>query len=83
MRVFVDTDVLLDVLGKREPFWPQSARLWHLAESGRVTALISAISFNNCFYVFRKQGGRDRAYRAITILRDVFHPVSLSVQILN
>lgn len=83
MVVHVDTDVLLDVLAAREPFYPQSARVWSLAESGRLTAVISAISCNNCFYVVRKYGGRDRALDAVRLLRGVFRPIDLTVQVLN
>jgi len=82
MRAHVDTHVLLDVLAKREPFWRHSARVWGLAEAGQITAFIAAISFNNCFYVVRKLAGADRAYQAIHLLRDVFHPSDRSAQLL-
>jgi hypothetical protein len=36
MRVLVDTHVLLDVLGRREPHWPQASRVWTLAETGHL-----------------------------------------------
>ena len=31
MNVFIDTNVLLDVLGKREPFYGDSVAVWTLA----------------------------------------------------
>lgn len=81
--VHVDTKVLLDVLGARETFYPESARVWSLAELGRVTAVISAISYNNCHYVIRRHGGTARALEALRLLRDVFQPVDLTAQVLN
>ena len=30
------TNVLIDVLAKREPFYADSARIWTLAEQGRI-----------------------------------------------
>lgn len=66
-----------------EPFYRQSMRVWTLAESGRLSAFISAISYNNCFYVVRRYGGRAKAYKAIRLMRDVFTPVDLNTQILN
>lgn len=83
MRVCLDTNVLLDVLAEREPFWRSSARVWSLAESGLLDASISAISYNNCFYIVRKYAGQERAYEALRILRDVFRPVPLTEQVLN
>ncbi|NEV64408.1 alkaline phosphatase family protein [Thiorhodococcus minor] len=38
MRIFVDTNLLLDVLAKREPFYPAAARVWTMAETGTVPA---------------------------------------------
>ena len=54
MKILVDTNVLLDVLAKREPYYENSAMIWSLAESGRIDAYISSISFNNIFYIVRK-----------------------------
>jgi hypothetical protein len=46
-NVFIDTNVLMDVLIQREPFYMASAQIWSLAEKGIVCGLISVISFNN------------------------------------
>jgi predicted nucleic acid-binding protein len=79
----VDTDVLLDVLGAREPFCPESARVWSLAELGRVTGVISAIRYNKCYSVIRRYGGTAKASEALRLLRDVFQPVDLTAHVLN
>jgi predicted nucleic acid-binding protein len=83
MRLLVDTNVLLDVLGRREPFWPQAARVWTMAETGRLRACVSAISYNNTYYIVRRWGGRARAEDALRLLRDVFDSVDLTQKILN
>jgi len=83
MKVFVDTNVLLDVLARREPFYSDAARIWSLAERGRIEALVSVISFNNVYYVVRRASNRKSAERALHLMRGVFTPVPLSVQILN
>jgi predicted nucleic acid-binding protein len=59
MKVFIETNLLLDVLAKREPFYAATARIWTLAETGACDALVSAISFNNVFYIVRR--ARDTA----------------------
>lgn len=83
MRVLVDTNILLDVLTERAPFYRDAARLWTLAESSRIEAFVAAISFSNCYYLVRKHGGRHNADKAMHLLRDVFTPVDLTAQILN
>lgn len=83
MRVFVDTNVLLDVLAERKPHYDASAAVWLLAESGRLDAAVAAVSFTNCWYLVRRFGGAAAAGKALRLLRDVFRPVDLTAQILN
>lgn len=83
MRVCVDTNVLLDVLAKREPFYADAARIWSLAERGKLEALVSVISFNNIYYVVRKAANRKAADRALRLMRDVFTPITLDAKILG
>lgn len=82
MRVLVDTNVLLDVLARREPHWAAASRVWTLAETGRVQADISAISYNNVYYIVRRWSGRGRAEKALRLLRDVFGTVGLTQKVL-
>lgn len=83
MRIFVDTNLLLDVLAKREPFYTAAARVWTLAETGACEGLVSAISFNNVFYILRKARDAVAARRALVLLRDVFAAVAPDQRILN
>jgi len=83
MKVFVDTNVLLDVLARRDPFYSDAARIWSLSERGRIEGLISVISFNNIYYVVRRASNRKSADRSLHLLRGVFTPIPLTVQILN
>lgn len=75
MKVFVDTNVLLDVLAQSEPFYSDAARIWSLAERGRIEGLVSAISFNNIYYIVRRASNRKSADRSLHLLRGVFSPV--------
>ena len=77
MIVLVDTNVLIDVLEKRGPHLPSSAEIWRLAETGGVTAHVSAISFNNVFYLVRKQAGSAAALSAVRAIRRTFACVPL------
>ncbi|MGD0898501.1 MAG: PIN domain-containing protein [Thermoguttaceae bacterium] len=82
MDVFLDTNVLLDVLAKREPFYEASAAVWTLAEQGKVRGLVSALSFPNVYYVVRRLRDRRAAATAMRLLRDTFTPVPLDEQVL-
>jgi predicted nucleic acid-binding protein len=83
VRVLVDTNVLLDVLAERKPFYPEAVRIWTLAESQRLDAHVAAISFTNCYYLVRKHADQRSADKAVRLLRDVFTPVDLTARIIT
>lgn len=72
MRVFLDTNILLDVLAKRRPFYDDAAAIWTLAEQRTIVGLISAVSLTNIFYIVRKLESRTIAMKALRQLRQVF-----------
>ena len=57
MRVLVETDVILDVLQKREPFFSDSYRALRRALENDAECLISASAATDIFYVLRKSLG--------------------------
>ena len=57
MRVLVETDVILDVLQKREPFFTDSYRALRRALENDAECLISASAATDIFYVLRKSLG--------------------------
>ena len=65
--VFVDTDIVLDLLARREPFYAAAASLFSLAETGDLGLSVSSLTFANLFYILRKQVS---ARHAQEVLRD-------------
>jgi predicted nucleic acid-binding protein len=76
-RVFVDTNVILDVLLKNEGFWPDSLKVFQMAELGRVRACVSASSMTDIFYVARKKLTAPVARAAIEKLLGLFEIVGV------
>ena len=60
-KIFLDTDVVLDHLADRQPFAEYAHRLLALAETGRLTLCVSALSFSNLYYLLRKLQGHGDA----------------------
>jgi predicted nucleic acid-binding protein len=58
-KVFFDTNVLLDVLQKRKPFYPDSFEVINLALNGKVTGSISPISIADISYIARDTPRKD------------------------
>ena len=53
--VFVDTDIILDLLSFREPFYVHSANLFSLADLKKIRISVSSLSFSNLHYILSKQ----------------------------
>ena len=66
-RVFVDTNIVLDLLAKRSAY-RAAARLFALSDKGSVTLFASALTFATAHYILAKQ--HDRMV-AIKVLRDL------------
>lgn len=53
-RIFIDTNVMLDFLGERKPFYEPIAKIATLAEKGKLTMVVSPISFAKVNYFISK-----------------------------
>jgi predicted nucleic acid-binding protein len=54
-KVFVDTDVCIDLLSGRKPFNNTAEILFSLADNKKVKIYVSSLSFSNIDYVLRSQ----------------------------
>ncbi|HEY0769048.1 MAG TPA: PIN domain-containing protein [Sphingobacteriaceae bacterium] len=52
--IFMDTNVVIDFLADRQPFALDAARLFNLAIDHKATIYISAVSYNNIYYILRQ-----------------------------
>lgn len=68
-RVFIDSDVILDLLCKREPFYPDAAELFTLGDQGTIELVTTSVVFANVFYILRKALGIDKAKELLRKLR--------------
>ncbi len=53
-NLFIDTNIVIDLLAKREPFYEAAAKLFSLADRGKVKLCVSALTFANTNYVLSK-----------------------------
>lgn len=81
MNIFIDTNVLLDVLNNRMPYYADSSSVWTLIEKARFDGYISAINFNNIYYISRKVSKPSAIRKTLSLLRDIFKIVPLDEQI--
>jgi predicted nucleic acid-binding protein len=58
-RVFVDTNVIMDFLGKREPHYANAMKLFDFAFSKKIKIAISSLSVLNAHYLLGKCAKED------------------------
>ena len=72
MRMMIDTNIILDVLLEREPFYPCSKAVLDLCENKAIHGFISASAATDIFYLVRKGlGSADEAYKALGHILDI------------
>ena len=65
MRLFLDTNVILDIFMRREPFYAASAQVVYLCESGKHIGSITTLTACNVVYALRKRIGLVKTIGAI------------------
>ena len=83
MKVYFDTNILLDVLLQREPFLADSRRVWALAEQRRIEGLISVLTLPNVYYIARRVADRRLALAMVRQVRTTFHIVACTEQTID
>lgn len=72
MRLMIDTNIFLDVLTQREPFYADSKAVLDLCERKKVQGFLSASSVTDLFYLIRRQlHSIDLAYQALGSVLDI------------
>ena len=72
MRLMIDTNIFLDVLTKREPFYTNSKAVLQLCESKKACGFLSASSVTDIFYLIRRNlHSIDLAYKALGSILDI------------
>ncbi len=82
-HLFLDTNVVLDFLTDRKPFSNEAARIFMAAEDGSARLYVSAISFNNLYYVIRQTEGHKKAMELIELLDTLVLTVDLNSTIIR
>ena len=54
-KIFVDTNIVMDLLTKRKEFYKPASELFSLADYKKVKLAISSITFANTYYLLSKE----------------------------
>ena len=82
-KVFVDTDIIYDLLAKRDPFYFAAARLFTLADEGKIQIFISALSLPNVHYLLSKKKSEEEARQILRKFKVLVNVTPLDEKIID
>lgn len=82
-KVFVDTDIILDLLRARQPFNNFAAELFSLADQGKLKIFVSSLSFTNVNYILSKQYNNDQSRKKLLKFKTLVSVVSVNDKIVE
>lgn len=82
-KVFVDTDIIYDLLAQRDPFYIPAARLFTLADEGKIQIFISALSLPNLHYMLSKLKSAEEAKQILRKFKVIVHVTALDDKIID
>jgi predicted nucleic acid-binding protein len=68
-RIFVDNDIVLDLLAKRHPHFEAASGVFTLADKGKIILSVSPLTFANTHYILSKQLSAIRSREILSKLR--------------
>jgi predicted nucleic acid-binding protein len=83
MRVLLDTNLLLDLVLRREPWFTQEAEFRQAIDDGRITGLMCASAVTDVFYIVRRASGLAVAHSTVRACLDSFEIVAVDRHILE
>lgn len=68
MRVFLDTNVVIDFYARREDFFLPASVIIDLAHKKRIDIVVSSLTFVNAFFILRKTYHKEDLYLKLSKL---------------
>lgn len=78
MKLFLDANVVLDLILKREPFFDNIAEIVTIAENKKFTLCLSSVTFVNVNYIACKFTDKKNVLESLKKLRILFDVLSVS-----
>ncbi len=72
MKLLLDTNIVLDVLLKREPWVTIAKELWTAGDKGLINGFLTASALTDIYYVARKTTDISHAQQAVYICLQAF-----------
>ena len=82
-KLFVDTNIIIDLLAKREPFYLEAAELFTMGINKQLEISISVITFVKTNYILRKQLDANTANTLLRKVRSIVKVFALTDEMIE
>ena len=82
-QVLIDTNIVLDLLAQRKPFYMEAAELFSLADKKQIRLSLSFLSLANTHYVLTKKKPESEARKIIRNFKVLVQVLSFEDKIAN
>lgn len=83
IKVFVDTDIILDLLVKREPHFIHAAKLFTLIDRNKIKAFSSSLVFANLHYLLKKETSNNIALNNLRKLKTILDILPVNGRVID
>jgi len=83
LKVFIDTDIILDLFAKREPYYNHAAKLFTLIDHQKIIAYTSPIIIANLNYILSRLISRNKATQALQKLKTLVKILSVDEKVIE
>lgn len=82
-KVFIDTDIILDLLAERKPFHDSAAELFSIIDSGEIKGYTSAVIIANINYILTKMSDKNKAKNNTIKILTLLNVLSVNEKIIK
>jgi predicted nucleic acid-binding protein len=82
-HLFLDTNIALDLLAKRTPFYPEAAHLFSLADKKKLTLSISSLCIADLHYILSRQNPESEVRKILRKFRILVQVLPLDEKIID
>ena len=82
-KVFVDSDIVLDLLSGREPHYKYAAELFSMADKNSIKIYVSSLTFANVNYILSRQLTAGKARKMLLKFKTIINVLSVNDKIIE
>lgn len=83
IKLFIDSDIILDLLAERKPYYIHAARLFTLIDQNKITAYTSPLIFANLHYLLKKQTTNLLALKSLRKLKTFINILPIDERVIE